>query len=84
MDKVANTRDRLRELGARVQVNRRTLTSGRKKVYLRVRGRGGHREFYQIAMRAVRENWPDAYMTSGGFSIHKQEPEFDCTVALEK
>lgn len=77
-EKVEATRDRLRALGAKVQVRRRRLAH-RTKTYLYIKAAGGHHEWLSIVMPAIYKDFPDAYMTSGGFWT-----EMNLTIALEK
>ncbi len=76
--KVAAAKHKLQTLGATVQVRRRTLAH-RKKDYLHIESAGGHYEWMNIIMPAIRRWFPDAYMTSGGFSS-----KMYITIALEK
>ena len=76
--KVEATRDALVALGARVTVRRRQLAH-RKKTYLYVVAAGGHFEWQSIIMPAIRKDFPNAYMTSGGFGA-----EMKLTIALGK
>ena len=68
----------LRDLGAQVKVRHRKLAH-RNKTYLHIAAMGGHREFYRIVLPVIHRNFPDAYMTSGGFG-----DKMNITVALEK
>lgn len=76
--KIEATRDRLVALGAKVQVRHRKLAH-RMKVYLYIKAAGGHFEWKSIIMPAIHKDFPDAYMTSGGFWT-----EMNLTIALEK
>jgi len=76
--KVRDTRDALRALGAKVKVRHRKLAH-RNKTYLHIVAAGGHYACYHIVMPNIHKHFPDAYMTSGGFG-----PEMHITVALEK
>jgi hypothetical protein len=67
----------LRNKGAKVWVKRRKLTH-RTKIYLRIVAEGGHWEWKNIVMPAIRRYFPDAYMTSGGFGT-----KMNITIALE-
>lgn len=74
--KVAAVRDRLRALGAKVNVRRRRLAH-REKTYLRVVANNGGG--YELVMSTIRKHFPDAYMTSGSLTSM-----IDITIALEK
>ena len=64
--RVTATVERLRQKGARVRVKRRKLAH-RKKTYLHIEAGGTHSTFFRVVMPLVREDFPEAYMTSGGF-----------------
>ena len=77
--KVQDTVERLRVKGARVQVKRRKLAH-RKKTYLHIVAGGTHSTFFRVVMPVIRENFPEAYMTSGGFM---SGPSMNITVSLD-
>jgi len=76
---------RLKDLGAHVLVRRRKLAH-REKEYLKIKADGGHHEWQTIVMPAIREHFPDAYLTSGGFlrSTSGHSGRMNLTIALEK
>jgi len=76
--RVRDTRDALQNLGAAVKVKHRKLAH-RNKTYLHIVAAGGHWEWKNIVMPAIRKYFPNAYMTSGGFGT-----EMNITIALEK
>ena len=75
----ANTVERLRQKGARVRVKRRKLAH-RKKTYLHIKAGGTHTTFFMVLMPLIREDFPEAYMTSGGFM---SEPSMNITISLD-
>jgi len=64
--KVANVVKQLRDKGAQVRVRRRKLAH-QEKTYLRIKGGGSHRTFFGVVMPLISSEFPEAYMTSGGF-----------------
>ena len=76
--KLIAVRDKLRALGATVQIRRRKLRH-RVKIYLHIEVAGGHFEWRTIVMPAIHGFFPDAYMTSGGFA-----DKMYITIALER
>ena len=79
--KVATTVERLRVKGARVRVKRRKLAH-RKKTYLHIVAGGNHSTFFGAVLPAIREGFPEAYMTSGGFMSCSEET-MNITVSLD-
>jgi hypothetical protein len=77
--KVAATVERLRVKGARVRVKRRKLAH-REKTYLHIVAGGTHSTFFGVVMPLIRETFPEAYMTSGGFI---SKPSMNITVSLD-
>jgi len=73
------TKVALEALGATVGIRHRQLAH-REKTYLRIKAGSGHTTWSFIIMPKIRENFPDAYLTSGGFWGDKLE----VTVVLEK
>jgi len=73
----------LKALGAKVRIRRRQLAPKgklyREKTYLTIEAAGGLHTWNTIIRPKIRENFPDAYMTSGSFS-----EVIEVTVALEK
>jgi hypothetical protein len=82
---VQATVDRLTERGARVKVRRRKLAH-REKTYLNIRADGTHDTYLTLVMPLIHKDFPDAYMTSGGFTPEPwaSDPHMNITVALEK
>jgi hypothetical protein len=84
---IINVAKELRELGAKVRVNGRRLVK-RKKTYLHIEMEGGHHEWLKIVMPIIHKRFPDAYMTSGGFSRMSSgavKPQLmNVTIALER
>jgi len=80
--KVKDTVERLRQKGARVRVKRRKLAH-RKKTYLHIVAGGTHHTYMSIVMPVIREDFPEAYMTSGGFSLSGPDPHMTITVSLD-
>jgi hypothetical protein len=78
--KVEDTVERLRQKGARVRVKRRKL-SHRKKTYLNIVAEGTHHTFMAIVMPSIRKDFPEAYMTSGGFMSF--DTSMNITVSLD-
>jgi hypothetical protein len=76
--KVEDTIERLRQKGARVRVKRRKLAH-RKKTYLHIVAEGTHHTFMAIVMPSIRKDFPEAYMTSGGF----MSSNMNITVSLD-
>ncbi len=74
--------ERLRVKGARVRVKRRKLAH-RKKTYLHIRAGGTHNTFSMVVMPLIRQDFPEAYMTSGGFSSRVPDPHMNITVSLD-
>jgi hypothetical protein len=85
--KVQAVVDRLKGLGAQVKVRRRKLAKG-TKVYLVIKGKGGHIVFRDLVKPVIREKFPDVYTTSGSYytRVERGKPvtSFDMTVALWK
>lgn len=77
----------LRDLDAKVRVTRRQLAK-RVATYLHIEMEGGHHEWLKIVMPIIRSRFPDAYLTSGGFSRMPsgavQSQRMNVTIALEK
>lgn len=80
--KVQATIDRLSVKGARVTTRRRKLAN-RTKTYLRIRAGGTHTTFFSLALPLIHKDFPEAYMTSGGFMSRIAEPTMDITVSLD-
>jgi len=84
--KVEETVEALRKHGFKVSVRRRKLAAG-VKIYLVVRGEGGNIVRRDLVMPIIREEFPDAYMTSGGFcgwSTGDSPSRMNVTIALTK
>jgi hypothetical protein len=64
--KVEATVERLRQKGGRVRVKRRKLAH-RKKTYLHIIAGGTYTTYFRLVMPSIRKDFPEAYMTSGGF-----------------
>ena len=77
--RVQDTVERLRVKGARVRVKRRKLAH-RKKTYLHIEAGGTTNTYRSIVMPLIREDFPEAYMTSGGF---RSEPSMNITISLD-
>ena len=77
--KVKDTVERLRQNEARVRVKRRKLAH-RKKTYLHIVGGGTTNTYRSVVMPLIREDFPEAYMTSGGFV---SEPSMSITISLD-
>ncbi len=73
------TKAALEAPGAKVGLRHRQLTH-REKTYLDIKCIGSHADLQRTIMPKIHENFPDAYMTSGGFSVNGAS----LTVALEK
>jgi|GEM_PF-5467478 len=82
--KVATVVEQLRSKGARVQVRRRKLVH-RKKTYLLIKGGGTHHTFFGVVMPLISSEFPEAYMTSGGFwrDAATSEELMQVTVSLD-
>lgn len=74
-----DTKWALEALGATVGIRHRQLAH-REKTYLHIKAGGGLTAWNTIIRPKICENFPDAYMTSGGFYLDK----INITVALEK
>jgi hypothetical protein len=70
--------ERLRVKGARVRVKRRKM-SHRKKTYLHIVAGGTHSTFFEVVLPLIRMDFPEAYMTSGGF----MSSNMNITVSLD-
>jgi hypothetical protein len=85
--KVEETVEVLKTHGFKVLVRHRKLAK-RKKTYLVVRGPGGNIVYRDLVMPIIREHFPDAYMTSGGFGVPYEGlvhfPHLNLTIALTK
>lgn len=73
------TKTMLESYGLKVRVRRRKLAGG-EKVYIVLQGCERHYDFYHLWMPKIRDHFPDAYMTSGGFGTDDSTQ----TIALEK
>ncbi len=81
--RVEATVERLRVKGARVRVKRRKLAH-RKKTYLHISAGGTHRTYTALAMPLIRQDFPEAYMTSGGFTPEwVPNPRMNITISLD-
>jgi hypothetical protein len=80
--KVLATVERLRIKGASVRVTRRKLAH-RKKTYLHIIAGGTHSTFFRLILPLIREDFPEAYMTSGGFSLSGSNPRMNIAVSLD-
>jgi hypothetical protein len=78
--KVAATVKRLRVKGARVRVKRRKLAH-RKKTYLYIVAGGTTYTYRSIVIPLIREDFPEAYMTSGGFM--SSDTSMKVTISLD-
>lgn len=79
--RVAATVERLRQKGARVRVKRRKLTH-RKKIYLHIVAGGTHSTFFRVVLPLIQKDFPEAYMTSGGF-MSRSEQTMNVTISLD-
>jgi hypothetical protein len=73
------TKAALEALGATVGVRHRQLAH-REKTYMDIKCVGSHTDWQRDIMPKIHENFPDAYMTSGGFGVNGMS----ITIALEK
>ena len=75
--KIKRLKEELVQLGFKVRARNRKLTHI-ERMYFKITGPADHRQFYRIAMPAIREFFPGSRMTSGVFF----GCSCDCTVAL--
>jgi len=82
--KVKATVERLKDLGARVKVRTRKLAH-REKTYLKIIAAGTHSQYLSLIMPTLRKDFPDAYMTSGGFTAEPwaSDPHMNLTISLD-
>jgi len=82
--KVLATIERLKSRGARISVRRRKLAN-RVKTYLQIRAAGTLNTWNSLVLPLVRKDFPEAYMTSGGFTPEPwaSDPYMNITVSLD-